>query len=172
MLSRDMFVRVSVRMCVCVCVCVCEYICVDKQKPWMFQLSCGPCTKQNGQVRSLAPRPDTYCVCFARKTLCVYMCIGKGLHTLKRTLTRSRPKTCVHINNIYVSTDVHFINNIIYICVCVLFIGMVSVSCVYTYTYNNTTTDVVKRFFYYYYNNYYIILPTDFFSYYRYYYYL
>lgn len=37
------------------------YICVDKQKPWMFQLSCGPCTKQNGQVYTyaLSHRPDT-----------------------------------------------------------------------------------------------------------------
>jgi len=74
---------------VTVCVCeymyiyVCMYICVNKQKPWMFQLTCSPCTKQNGQVRVFSLLVQTRCVRFARKTrrVDIYIYIYLFSHT-------------------------------------------------------------------------------------------
>lgn len=65
-----------VRACVCRPLGVCEYtytyVCVDKHKPWMFQLSCGPCTKQNGQVCALSLLVRTRIACVSLEELDVY----------------------------------------------------------------------------------------------------
>lgn len=62
-----------VRMQTSVCVCEYIYVCVDKHKPWMFQLSCGPCTKQNGQVCAFSLLVRTRIACVSLEELDVYI---------------------------------------------------------------------------------------------------
>lgn len=123
----------------------------------MFQLSCGPCTKQNGQVCAFSLLVRTRIACVSLEELCVIY-IQVPLHTLTHTLThrQSSKDLCLfrvyilYIIYICVSTDVHFIE-ILYlyilfrygVCVCLF----PEYRRCYKYIYNNTTTDVVKRFF-------------------------